>query len=130
MTDGGPIDDTAADSPDDKPESSTWTVGSVADEAVQLLAAFKRWAEQQQTHRETHEQTAQGGDDNDDPCRYCPVCQVIAVARKSHPEILDQLSQGLEGVVTALRAGILSQEKQWETKPEPHVQHIDIEVAD
>jgi len=54
MTDGAPTNETANDTADDKPDSSTWTVGSVADEAVQLLAAVKRWAEQQQTHRETH----------------------------------------------------------------------------
>jgi len=111
----------------DKPDGSTWTVGSVADEAVQLLTAVKRWAEQQQSHRESHEGVSEVGDD---VCRYCPVCQVLSVARKSHPEIVDQLSQGVEGIVAVLRASILSQEKQWETKPEPRVQHIDIEVAD
>jgi len=128
MTDGTPAGDKADGKSDDRPDSSTWSVGSVADEAVQLLAAVKRWAEQQQTHRESDEEAGDIGDD--EACRYCPVCQVISVARKSHPEILDQLSQGLEGVVTAFRAGLLSQEKQWETKPEPRVQHIDIEVAD
>ena len=112
----------------DKPDSSTWTVGSVADEAGQLLAAVKRWAEQQQTHRDSHEEAPEVGDA--DACRYCPICQAISVARKSHPEILDQLSQGIEGLVTAIRASIVSQEKQWETKPEPRVQHIDIDVAD
>ena len=107
---------------------STWTVGSVADEAVQFLAAVKRWAEQQQTHEEGHGDASDAG--GAESCRYCPICQVISVARKSHPEILDQLGQSVEGVVAAIRASILSQEKQWEARPEPRVQHIDIDVAD
>jgi len=109
------------------PESS-WTVGSLADEATQLLAAARKWAEQQSAHTGKAPESREGNVDS--PCHLCPICQVISLVRKTHPEVIEQLGTTTEAVMAAVRSSILSHEKQWESGPAQRVQHIDIDVED
>jgi hypothetical protein len=37
-------------------------------------------------------------------CRYCPLCQAVALLRRSGPDLLDRLSEVAAGLAATLRA--------------------------
>jgi hypothetical protein len=94
-------------------------VGGVADEAAKLIGALSDWA---RDHGTDHAGTAAGAagtfaaavhdigqhiaNDGDD-CRYCPVCQVIHVVRRTSPEVRGHLSAAAGSLMHAA-AGLLA----------------------
>lgn len=102
-------------------------VGSVAEEAAKLFAAFSTWARDQgagqagaatsaaaamsETMHAVNEHIATGSAD----CRYCPVCQAIHVVRSTSPEVRAHLAAAASSLMHAA-AGILSTPVPSETK--------------
>jgi hypothetical protein len=94
-------------------------VGSVGEEAVKLLQALQDWAKESgsdyadasagaasgaaSTLRELNEHIATGSED----CKYCPVCQVIALVRGTSPEVRAHLSSAASSLLQAA-AGVLA----------------------
>ncbi|MCW2598181.1 MAG: hypothetical protein JWM02_10 [Frankiales bacterium] len=92
-------------------------VGSAAEEAAKLLAAFQEWART----RFDSEHLATGGSE----CQVCPVCQAVAALRQVKPETVEHLLDAAASLVAALKATVSTQP----TPPEgggSRVQHIDI----
>ncbi len=94
-------------------------VGSVGEEAAKLLAALQGWAKEtggdyagatgaaaagaaSALHR-IDEHVATGGED----CRYCPLCQMIAVVRQTSPEVREHLASAASSLLAAA-AGALA----------------------
>jgi hypothetical protein len=94
-------------------------VGSVGEEAAKLLGALQEWARESgsdyanaaagtatsaaSSFGAVNEHIATGGDD----CRYCPVCQVISVARGTSPEVKQHLASAASSLMQAV-AGVLA----------------------
>jgi hypothetical protein len=111
-------------------------VGSVAEEAAKLFAAFSTWARDQgaghagaaggaaaamsETMHAVNEHIATGSAE----CRYCPVCQAIHVVRSTSPEVKAHLAAAASSLMQAA-AGMLSASVPQETKGP--VEKIDLE---
>jgi hypothetical protein len=52
-------------------------------------------------------------------CRACPVCQAVAVLRRSGPDVLDQISAFTAGLAASLRAASASEAEAPAGPPEP-----------
>jgi hypothetical protein len=74
--------------------------GPWAEDAHRLYGTFSGIVQQ------VLEQAATGepGADHSDQCRYCPVCQAMAVVRRSGPEVLDRVAELASGLAATLRA--------------------------
>ena len=95
-------------------ESEREPVGSVAEEAVKLLGALQGWAKENAQDASGaaagassifatfHEHIANGGEE----CRYCPVCQLISVAREVSPEVKQHLSSAAASLLQAFGAAL------------------------
>lgn len=91
-------------------------VGSVAEEAVKLLGALQGWAKENAQDASSaaagassmftafNEHIATGGEE----CRYCPVCQLISVAREVSPEVKQHLSSATASLLQAVVAALAS----------------------
>jgi hypothetical protein len=94
-------------------------VGSLGEEAVNLLQALQDWAGSSggeyvdaaasaasgaaSTWQRLNEHVATGGPE----CRYCPVCQVIAAVRQTSPEVRAHLTSAAASLLQAA-AGLLA----------------------
>jgi len=71
--------------------------GSVGDEAAKLVEALADWA-----------RGAAGGDlplaTGSQECTLCPVCQLLALARRANPETFTHLSDATTSLIAALRS--------------------------
>ena len=65
-------------------------VGSVAEEAAKLFATIN--GEDHQDHRTSGPE-----------CQWCPVCQLISLARHARPETVEQLTSAATGLLGSLR---------------------------
>jgi hypothetical protein len=94
-------------------------LGSAVDEAVRLVEAFGRWAEQHTPVR---------GEASGAPteCKYCPLCVAAAALRQGQPEVFEHMGNALESLVAAVRAGVSGHEEQWSRPSTPDVEHVDI----
>ncbi|HEX2893831.1 MAG TPA: hypothetical protein VHO29_07495 [Marmoricola sp.] len=111
-------------------------VGSVAEEAAKLFAAFSTWARDQgaghagaaggaaaamsETMHAVNEHIATGSAD----CRYCPVCQAIHLVRSTSPEVKAHLAAAASSLMQAA-AGMLSTSVTPETKGPVQKIHLD-----
>jgi len=105
-------------------------IGSVGEEAAKLFAALSGWAKDQGTDyagtaagaasavsdalHDVNEHVATGGED----CRYCPVCQVIAVVRSTSPEVKTHLAVAASSLMQAA-AGVLATQVPADAKGAP-----------
>ena len=91
-------------------------VGSVGEEAAKLFGALSDWARDQgveaaggvagrfaQVLEDVDEHVATDSED----CRYCPVCQVVRVVRRTSPEVRTHLADAAGSLVQAA-AGLLA----------------------
>lgn len=94
-------------------------VGSVGDEAAELLGAFQEWARESGSDyagaaaataggafssvSSLNEHIATGGAD----CRYCPLCQLISTVRATSPEVKQHLASAATSLLQAA-AGALA----------------------
>lgn len=114
---------------DDDPQPNTGPeVGSVAQEAAKLMAALAGLAPEQESFADAARNVSDHiGHDQD--CRYCPVCQLINVARTASPEI----KQGLATAATALlqvAQGLLNTDPPTDSPPrDDKVEKIDLDEA-
>ena len=108
--DGDPPGDDDAEA---RQDPSHEPVGSLGEEAAKLLGALSDWARDQGTDyagsasgaagafthvlHEIDEHVATGSAD----CRYCPVCQVIHVARQTSPEVRTHLAMAAGSIVAS-----------------------------
>jgi hypothetical protein len=69
-------------------------VGSLAEEAARLAAAFQDWA---------HELAEHDIADGSAACRLCPLCRLIAVLRQLEPQTVDQIGAQVQDLVRSLR---------------------------
>jgi len=120
-------------------DDQTPPVGSLGEEAVKLLGALRSWADETATghgtsdgagHQassaasllaELNEHIATGGQD----CKYCPVCQVISLARATSPEVKHHLGVAASSLVQAASA-LLAGPAQHGRAGDPGVEHIDL----
>lgn len=116
-------------------------VGSVGEEAAKLFGALNDWARDQGTDhaggagqavgsfadslgdavRNVGEHVATGGED----CRYCPVCQVIHVVRRTSPEVRAHLAVAASSLAQAA-AGLLGTQPGEQRESSP-VEKIDLD---
>jgi hypothetical protein len=82
---------------------SPWT-GPWADDARRIFAIL-----QNHDGREGHQATSADGSSSSAECRSCPLCQGMALMRRSGPEVLDRVAELAAGLAATLRA----------TTPEP-----------
>ena len=85
-------------------------VGSVGEEAAKLLGALQDWARESGGSGPASGLGARLADLNrhvatGESCTYCPVCQVISLARQASPEVRAHLATSVSSLLHAL-AGI------------------------
>lgn len=72
------------------------TPGSLGEEATRLVEALSEWA-----------RGAAGGDlplaTGSAECSLCPVCQLLALARRTQPETFEHLADAASSMLAALR---------------------------
>jgi hypothetical protein len=103
-------------------------VGSVAEEAAKLLGALQDWASESGPESATaaagaasafnsiNEHIATEGED----CKYCPVCQLISVARRTSPEVKHHLGTAASSLLRAAAAAMT-------TSPSDRAPHSPVE---
>jgi hypothetical protein len=132
----GRDDPRAAGQHDGTATGSDAPVGSVGEEAVKLFGALSDWAREQ---GHDYAGTASGAADalggvlhdvnehlatDSAECRYCPVCQVVHVVRRTSPEVRTHLVQAATSLMQAA-AGLLA--TRTDTQPRPGVERIDLD---
>ncbi|MBA3419919.1 MAG: hypothetical protein WKF47_00640 [Geodermatophilaceae bacterium] len=93
--------------------------GTLAEEARKLAEAFSDWS-----HDHTVGLTAGAGTSED--CRYCPLCQLISVARGQRPEVSARLVESGAAFLEALRSLVTPAGGRPDEEPPPTVQHIHV----
>jgi hypothetical protein len=76
------------------------------------------------THEPDHARPPTG------PCTACPVCMVLAVVRREHPELAERFGVHAAGLLAALREALDGQPPADNPAPAPQpprVQHIPVE---
>lgn len=131
--------ETPPDEPTPRPGQDP--VGSVAEEAAKLFAAFADVARDRGAGfgdaaaaaasglsgalNDVSEHVARGED-----CRYCPVCQVIRLVRDTDPEVKNHLATAASSLVQAA-AGLLATHVPQQQDPRASgVEKIDLEADD
>ena len=81
----------------------TTAPGSVGDEAAKLVEALSEWA-----------RGAAGGElplaTGSEECTLCPVCQMIALARRARPETFTHLADATTAFLAAVRTVVETHE--------------------
>ena len=78
-------------------------VGSVAEEAAKLLAALQNDQSNDRDGYAAVQREAHNGHRLGPECQWCPICQLISLARHAGPETVDQLASAAAGVLGSLR---------------------------
>lgn len=86
----------------DKTEPADAQVGSLSEELLKLLSAVDGWASEAGATaggllRDVGAHTATGSQE----CRYCPVCQMLATARETSPEVRQHLRTAATSLLQA-----------------------------
>ena len=126
------------------PEGPGEQVGSVPEEAAKLFGALSDWA------REHGPDLGEAGDglsglagraaaavqgvsdhvDTGAPeCAWCPLCRTVHLVRTTSPEVRDHLATAAASLMQAA-AGVLAAASAGHERPEPHVEHIDLDDSD
>lgn len=84
-------------------------VGSLAEEAAQLLGALGEWARDQGADVGSGwaEHLGDGPDASAAECRWCPVCRTLHAVGRTSPEVREQLTIAASALVRAA-TGILA----------------------
>jgi len=93
--------------------------GTLGEEARRLAEAFSDWS-----HDHTVGLGAAAG--TSEECRYCPLCQLIAVVRGQRPEVSARLIESGAAFLEALRSLVTPPADGAAEEPRPRVQHIDV----
>ncbi|MBA2417303.1 MAG: hypothetical protein H0V64_15755 [Geodermatophilaceae bacterium] len=95
--------------------------GTLAEEARRLAEAFSDWSHDHPVGLAADEGTPE-------TCRYCPLCQLIAVVRGQRPEVTARLAESGAAFLDALRSLVTPPDggRAEEASP-PTVQHIDVD---
>lgn len=97
--------------------------GSISEEARRLAEAFTDW-----THE--HSDGLVAGAGTSEQCRYCPLCQLIAVLRGDRPEVSARVLESGTAFLQALRSILAPDDavppREQQPPPAPPVQHIDL----
>lgn len=93
--------------------------GTLAEEARRLAEAFSDWSHDHTVGLAADAATAE-------ECRYCPLCQLIAVVRGQRPEVSARLLESGAAFLEALRTLLTPADGHCEDEPPPRVQHIDV----
>lgn len=88
----------------------------IADEAARLFEAFESWARVGVDH------VANGSAE----CQLCPFCQVLSIVRGGQPEVFDHLVDASASLMSAFRAALAAQQRQWPRPRAPNFERIDI----
>ncbi len=124
---------------DEQPPGGSEEVGSVGEEAAKLLGALQDWA-RETGHQQAgaagaaasglvaglqnlNEHLATGGED----CRYCPVCQAIALVRSTSPEVRTHLASAASSLFQAAASALATQVPTTSSRAETGVQKIDLD---
>ncbi len=94
--------------------------GSLAEEARRFAEAFSDWS---------HDHTVGlgAGAGTSEECRYCPLCQLIAVVRGQRPEATARLAESGAAFLDAVRSLLQSaSDDRGGDEPPPTVQRIDV----
>lgn len=67
-------------------------VGSLAEEAAKLVGVFQRWG-----NDHDHEPSP------DEPCRFCPICSAVRLARSTPPDVREHLADAAVSLGMALK---------------------------
>jgi hypothetical protein len=99
-------------------------VGSVAEEAARLFAAFESWARDAAggATAALDEHIATGATE----CQLCPVCRLISMMRGTRPEVFEHLMDATTSMLAAMRAAVDAHERSWSSRSRSPVEHIDI----
>jgi hypothetical protein len=99
-------------------------VGSVAEEASRLFAAFESWVRDAAggatSAVDAHIATGSA------ECQLCPMCRLIGMLRGTRPEVFDHLVDASASMLAAMRSAIDAHEGSWASRRQSPVQHIDI----
>jgi hypothetical protein len=102
--------------------------GPLAEEAARLVEAIGDWARGAVGE---HGPTADGrtaGIGGSPECQLCPVCQLLALARRAQPETFGHLAEASASLVAALRTLV---ERHDHATPHPTgVERIDLDGRD
>ena len=90
--------------------------GPIADEAARLFETFEAWARVGMDH------VANGSPE----CQLCPFCQMLSIVRGSQPEIFDHLVDASASLMSAFRAALAAQQRQWSRPRATNFERIDI----
>jgi hypothetical protein len=110
--------------------------GSVAEEAAKLLQALQGWAKESgsdyagatgaaaQKLASINEHIATGAAD----CKYCPVCQALALLRRTSPEVKAHLADAASSLLQAAAGAMATHvpEQSAERSSEQGVEKIDL----
>ncbi len=99
-------------------------VGSVAEEAARLFAAFESWVKDAAGGASAAVDARIATDSAE--CQLCPVCRMIGVLRGTRPEVFEHLVDATSSMLAAMRAAIDAHEHSWAARRGSPVQHIDI----
>ena len=120
-------------------DNTTPPVGSLGEEAAKLLEALKSWADKAGVAADAgagaasesvsgagiladiNEHIATGGQS----CRYCPVCQLISLARATSPEVRHHLGASASSLLQATSA-LLTTWTPDDRRSEAGVEHINL----
>jgi hypothetical protein len=99
-------------------------IGSVAEEAARLFAAFESWVKDAAGGATTlvDAHVANGSAE----CQLCPVCRLISLLRGTRPEVFEHLVDATTSMLAAMRAAMDAHERSWSSRRHSPVQHIDI----
>jgi hypothetical protein len=84
------------------------SLGSIADEAAKLFAAFGERAMHSGLGAYVGGHLATGAAD----CTVCPICQIIGALREARPEVVEHLSDAMGSLVAAAKATLEANERQ------------------
>jgi hypothetical protein len=114
MTDDGPTDGPGSGSPGSGSPGS----GSLAEELARLAQAAQEWLRDAAA--------ASAPVDSTGPCRYCPVCQLVAALRDGHPELAERVGEFGAALLAAVHTAFDTATAPPGTSRSP-VQHIRVD---
>lgn len=120
---------------------STEHVGTLAEEAAKLVAALQGWGSDQGDAAEDDDTAAASQDEGTDAfhdhashdpaspeCRWCPLCQLVRVAKATSPEVRDHLASAAVSLALAFK-GLLEGVDEPSDRSDP-VEKIDLDLAE
>jgi hypothetical protein len=99
-------------------------LGSVAEEAARLFAAFESWVRDAAGGASAAVDAHIATDSAE--CQLCPVCRLISLLRGTRPEVFEHLTDATTSMLAAMRAAVDAHERSWASRQHSPVQHIDI----